>query len=96
MTKYYINYYKAKADAEKHGLKECDYGDWDADISYCCWNKSGDRNDDAEIECYYIFEKQDDGRYRPQKIASESIFDWARAKVGLCRAEFEDGGDYEK
>lgn len=89
--KYYINYYKAKAEARKHGLVECDYGDLGDKISYCCWNKSGNRDDEAEIECYYIFEKQSDGKCRPQKIASENLFDLVGARIGVRREDFEKG-----
>ena len=57
-TKYFNDYEKAKAYAEKHGLRECEYGDTgymqgDEPLSYVAYNKSGDRFDEWEVECYY-------------------------------------------
>ena len=56
----YRDYYTAKARAESLGLKESEYGDIEylrgGDIlSYCCWNKSGDRDDSEEVIAYYKF-----------------------------------------
>lgn len=53
-VKAFRDYNKAKAFAEKNGLKEAEYGDAYG-ISYCYWNKSGDRNDDEEVIAWYKF-----------------------------------------
>ena len=45
---------KAKEVAEKLGLKEAEYGDAYG-VSYCFWNKDGDRNKDEEVIAYYKF-----------------------------------------
>lgn len=50
----YRNYNKAKARAKELGLKEAEYGDAYG-VSYCFWNKSGDRNEDEEVIAYYKF-----------------------------------------
>ena len=58
----FYNYYSAKKYAEKHGLKEREYGDtrytYDGrPISYVEYNKSGSRDDDASVECWYGWER---------------------------------------
>ena len=68
-TKYFNDYEKAKAYAQKHNLKQCEYGDTgymqgNEPLSYCAWNKSGDRFDDWEIECYYGWARNCDSDYR--------------------------------
>lgn len=50
----YRDYNKAKARAKELGLKEAEYGDAYG-VSYCFWNKSGDRNEDEEVIAYYKF-----------------------------------------
>ena len=74
---YFTNYYKAKEYAKANHLVEADYGDWDEKVSYCMWNKTGDRNDTPVVEAYYIF----DGRY-PEKDESEWLDDWVKAEIG--------------
>lgn len=83
-TKYYTLYYEAKAKAEKLGLKEAEYGDISGtDISYCYWNKSGDRNDDAEIFCYYTFDKNG----KPERDYDSSIATYVRLHDGIIIEE---------
>ena len=54
----YSDYNIAKTRASELGLKEAEYGDiYASDISYCYWNKSGDRNDTEEVIAYYKFDK---------------------------------------
>ena len=58
----FFNYYTAKKYAEKHGLKEREYGDTsykygDNPLSYVEYNKSGSREDDAQVVCYYGWER---------------------------------------
>ena len=78
---YFNDYYKAKKYAEKHNLKECEYGDTgymegDKPLSYCAWNKSGDREDDWEVECYYTWKRDEQtGRNRPWPSRKELIKD---------------------
>lgn len=60
--RYFFNYYSARKLAEKRGLREREYGDTGYmlggnPLSYCEWNKSGSRDDDAEIVCYYGWQK---------------------------------------
>lgn len=53
----YSDYHKALKRANKLGLKEAEYGDlYNSEISYCYWNKSGDRNEDEEVMAYYAFD----------------------------------------
>ena len=53
----YSDYETAKSRALMLGLKEAEYGDeFGSDISYCAWNKSGDRNEEVEVLAYYKFE----------------------------------------
>lgn len=80
MTRYFTNYYTAKRLAEKRKLVECEYGDMfdHSGVSYCCWNKSGDRNDETDIECYYLF----DG-HRPEKKANPWLKDYVKSKLGI-------------
>lgn len=81
--KYFINYYRAKEYAKKHHLRECDYGDYDDKVSYCVWNKSGNRDKEAEIECYYLF----DGRYPDTRVTNDWLLDWCKHKIGLDKAD---------
>lgn len=67
--RYLTNYYKAKALAEKRGLAEREYGDTgymlgSEPLSYCEWNRTGSRDDEPEIVCYYGWEEVGD-RLRP-------------------------------
>lgn len=78
MTAYFTNYYKAKQYAKQHGLKENVYGDWDDKVSYCGWNRTGDMNDECEVECYYVF----DGRY-PEIETSDWLDDWVKNTIGV-------------
>lgn len=53
----YSDYETAKSRALMLGLKEAEYGDeFGSDLSYCAWNKSGDRNEEVEVLAYYKFE----------------------------------------
>lgn len=76
---YFNDYYKAKKYAEKHNLKECEYGDTgymegDKPLSYCAWNKSGNREDDWEVECYYTWKRDEQtGHYKPWPSRKELI-----------------------
>lgn len=79
MTRYFIDYQKAKAQAEKEGLRECEYGDYNKEVCYCCWNKSGDRDDEVDIECYYTSPTE-----RPDWLA-----DWVRETIGVRKIEGE-------
>lgn len=59
--RYFTNYYTAKKMAEKRGLIEREYGDTGymlraEPLSYCEWNKSGSKEDEAEIVVYYGWE----------------------------------------
>lgn len=77
-TKYFNDYDKAVAYAEKHNLKECEYGETgymsgDEPISYCAWNKSGSREDEWEIEANYTWKRNAEGRYKPAPISKEWI-----------------------
>lgn len=70
MTKYFCDYYVAKKYAEKRKLIECEYGDTgymvgDEPISYCAWNKSGDRDDDWKVEAWYTWKRGENGRFHP-------------------------------
>ena len=86
--KFFVNYYQAKRYAKKHGLKEAEYGDWypNADmrnmVSYVTYNTSGDRDDEAEVECYYKWERRDD-RWRPEQRASrKELTGWVLNNIG--------------
>lgn len=78
MTAYFTNYYKAKKYAEEQGLVENVYGDWNEDVSYCGWNKTGDINDDCAVEAYYHF----DGRH-PEQETSDWLADWVKYNIGV-------------
>lgn len=53
----YSDYHKALKRAKELGLKEAEYGDvFGTQFSYCCWNKSGDRNEYEDVIAYYTFE----------------------------------------
>ena len=54
-VKVFSDYDKAKEYAEANDYKESEYGDFDNEYSYCYWNKSGDRNQDEEVACFYKF-----------------------------------------
>jgi len=77
---YFNDYYKAKEVAEKClGFVECEYGDtgyMDGEevISYCAWNKSGNREDEWEVEAYYTWKvdpKTD--RLKPAPLDKERV-----------------------
>ena len=59
------SYAQAKAYAEKTGLKLAEYGDvyGSAKISYCYWNKTGDRYDLEKVIAYYTWNEQ--GKPKP-------------------------------
>lgn len=71
-VKCFRDYYKAKKVAEEAGLKESEYGDAYG-ISYCCWNTSGDRNEDEEVVAWYAF----DGR-KPRPLTDEEAEKYER------------------
>lgn len=96
MTKVFVNYYKAKEYAEKHNLKECSYGDYDENVSYCAWNKSGDNYDDWEVEVYYKFvgeEIEKNGhkytRFVPERETSVNLLNWVKTVFGVSIEEME-------
>lgn len=67
----YGNYYEAKQEAEKRKLLLAEYGDvYGSSLSYCYWNKSGNRNEDEIIICYYRFDKNG----KPQAITEEELY----------------------
>lgn len=75
---YFNDYYKAKEVAEKRGLVECEYGDTgymdgEEPISYCAWNKSGNREDEWEIEAYYTWKRNAENRLKPAPLDKERI-----------------------
>lgn len=84
-TKYFCDYTKAREWAEKHKLIECEYGDTgymsgDQPISYCAWNKSGEREDEWEVEVYYTWRRsEENGRLRPAPISPE----WVKITQGI-------------
>ena len=50
----FADYYEGKKEAEKRKLKLAEYGDiYGSSLSYCYFNKSGNRYDDEEIIIYY-------------------------------------------
>lgn len=51
----YSDLKRAQKRANELGLKEAEYGDAYG-VSYCYFNKSGDRDDDEEVIAYYAFE----------------------------------------
>lgn len=57
--KLYANYYKAKEEAKREKLIEAEYGDiYGTDMSYVRYNKTGDRDEEPEIVCYYKWTKE--------------------------------------
>ena len=98
-TRYYINYYEAKDYARKHGLKECEYGDTGyklgdgKDVSYVAYNKSGDREDDWEVECYYTWAKNTDGRYKPAMGRDDDMKAWLKNTMGIIDIQGDDNGE---
>lgn len=66
----YGDYQQAKKDAEKQKLLLAEYGDiYGSSLSYCYFNKTGNRNDDEIIICYYRFDKSG----KPQAISEEEL-----------------------
>lgn len=95
--KVFLNYYTAKEYAKEHKLKECEYGDIDENISYCAWNKSGDRNDEWEVEACYKFETEEvekNGykyiRNVPEKEISIDLLNWAKLVLEIPLDDIED------
>ena len=75
--KLYANYYKAKEQAKKEKLIEAEYGDvYGTGLSYVFYNKSGDREDEPEIICYYTWKteivKTEKGQYT-HAIPSDTV-----------------------
>ena len=59
--KEYKTYKAAERNAKKMGLRLAEYGQiYGTTTFYCCWNKSGDRNDRAAVYCEYKYDT--DGR----------------------------------
>lgn len=94
MTRYYSNYHSAKDDAVEHALSECEYGDTgymsgDEPISYCAWNKSGERDEEWEVEAYYTWRRGDNdsgsGRLVPVPIDPE----WVSRTMGIPLDEIQ-------
>ena len=79
--KLYANYYKAKEQAQKEKLIESEYGDvYGTDYSYVMYNKTGDREDEPTIVCYYTWQKEivktEKGQYThatPSKTIDEDV-----------------------
>ena len=89
-NKYFNDYNKARKYAEKHKLRECEYGDTgymhgDEPISYCAWNKSGDRNDEWEVEVYYTWERNEGSDPIPYHKLKQCPIDkeWIRQIYGI-------------
>ena len=75
--KLYANYYNAKKQAEKEKLIEAEYGDlYGTGMSYVYYNKSGNRDKEPEIICYYTWKsevvKTEKGQYT-HAIPSDTI-----------------------
>ena len=64
------DYYEGKKYADEHNLKEAEYGDvYGSKLSYCYFNKTGNRYDDEDVIIYYRFGR--DGK--PQPISDEEL-----------------------
>lgn len=78
-TKYFTNYYTAKKYAEKRGLKEVIYGDTTYTlggqaVSYVGYNKTGDRDDEITVLCYYGWERDIvRGRWVPIRVNKNGV-----------------------
>ena len=99
MTKYFIDYYKAKDYAKDHNLVECEYGDTgikmgDKDVSYVAYNKSGDRDDEWEVECYYTWENDTrpgrNGWVPAHYYNEDELKGLLRSVLGITELEDED------
>ena len=67
----FADYYMAKKFAERKGLKLAEYGDvYGTKLSYCVYNKSGNRNDDEEVIAYYKFDENG----KPKAISEEELY----------------------
>lgn len=98
--RYFIDYYKAKDYANKHGLHECEYGDVDylpghILVSYVGYNKSGEREDEWEVECYYTWYRDNSRPGRNMMIPSKdtdkyALREWAERTLGVTELEGED------
>ena len=87
----YSNYYTAKERAEELGLKEAEYGDvYNSDIAYCYWNKSGNRNDDEEVICYYFFENG-----KPKHYVSQEELSRIASVAGVSIDKIDDADDVD-
>ena len=83
-TVYFTDYYKAKEYAEKHNLIECEYGDTgymykDEPVSYVAYNKSGNRDDEWEVEAYYTWKAVEPNHMKPAPLDRE----YARIRFGI-------------
>ena len=99
MTKYFIDYYKAEDYVKDHGLNVCEYGDTgikmgDKDVSYVAYNKSGDRNDEWEVECYYTWENDTrpgrNGWVPAHYYDEDKLKGLLRSVLGITELEDED------
>lgn len=62
----YNSYKSAESHAKRLKLKLAEYGDvYGYNISYCYWNKSGNRNDNEKVIAYYTFEN---GKPKPLNL----------------------------
>lgn len=69
-VKAFGNYYVGKKYAEKLNLKLAEYGDvYGSTLSYCYFNKSGNRNDAEEVIIYYGW--NNDGK--PSPISEDEL-----------------------
>ena len=72
-VKAFGDYNECKKYAEENNLKLAEYGDvYGSKLSYCYFNKSGDRNDTEEAIAYYTF--GEDGK--PQPIDDDALRDY--------------------
>lgn len=86
--RYFTNYYTARKLAEKRGLVEREYGDTGymlgcEPLSYCEWNKSGSRDDEAEIVVYYGWETDGERLIPERKSQAKRIREIVKYRLGV-------------
>lgn len=86
----YSNYYNAEKKAKELGLKLAEYGDvYGSNVSYAFWNKSGNRNEDEEVMCYYFFDK--DGK--PRADVTETELSQIAKAFGIPKSDIDDADE---
>jgi len=86
----FSNYNNAVKKAEELGLKLAEYGDvYGSNVSYAFWNKSGNRNDDEEVMCYYFFDK--DGK--PRADVTETELSQIAKAFGIPKSDIDDADE---